>query len=228
MAKKLDPPEKNTATETAGEIVDDVVDDVVEEAWEDLFSGEQTQLKLATEETYLDAYNQTPKIQKDQKKVLAFWLGREEYGMDLLDVNEILRPKAITPVPRTRDFVLGVISVRGEVLPVIDLRRRMGLEHGSHTRRQSDPDRDGQARILVVSLDEEQFGLIVDAVSGVTVLDTHQIELSPPVVSRQEGELVTGIGRVGARMIILVRLDAVLDFEAAWTDQENDKPREGS
>jgi purine-binding chemotaxis protein CheW len=180
-----------------------------EEAWDDLLGRADSELELATEDTYLDAYSPRSELE-GERQILGFWLGKEEYALDLLEVNEILRWRPCTPVPRTRDFVLGVISVRGDVLPVIDLRKRLGLEGDGAVE---------ACRVLVVGKESERFGLLVDSVSGVTRLAADQIEPTPPMMSRQEADFVAGIGRAGPRMLILIQLEAVLDFEAAIQEE---------
>ncbi len=176
-----------------------------EEAWEDIFeAGETGTLPFATTDTYLDAYR--VQSEDENKKILAFKLGVEEYALDILEVKEILRFQPPTFVPRTKPFVLGVISIRGEVLPILDLKHRMGLGQTKITEK---------TRILIVERRDERFGLTVDAITSVEDLSRTDIESSPHVRSTQEEGFVEGIGRRGERILILVRVTEVLNFGSA-------------
>ena len=99
-------------------------------------------------------------------KLIIFKLGREEYGMDILRVQEIKRMMGITRVPATPAFIKGVINLRGSVLPVIDLRTRLGLIEG---------ELKDAARIIVVLVNETTVGFIVDEVVEVTTIDSAQV-----------------------------------------------------
>lgn len=177
-----------------------------EEGWEDLFESSTVDgFELATEDTYLDAYKQETR-DNDVQQVISFWMGPEEYALDLLEVKEILRYQPPTCVPRTKPFILGVISVRGEVLPVLDLMARMGLGHSKAN---------DTTRILVVEREGERYGLTVDSISGVEELTTDHVEPPPPAMKGQEDDFLSGIGRIGSRMLILIQLSTVLSFEAA-------------
>ena len=103
----------------------------------------------------------------NELKLIIFKLGREEYGMDILRVQEIKRMMSITRVPSTPSFIKGVINLRGSVLPVIDLRTRLGLLEGELL---------DAARIIVVLVNESTVGFIVDEVVEVTTIDTTLVE----------------------------------------------------
>jgi purine-binding chemotaxis protein CheW len=161
-----------------------------------------TRLPFATEESWHGRGRATP----HQREVLAFALGDEEYGIDILRLREIIRTRPITEVPRAPAFVLGIISVRGEVLPVIDLRRRL-------RRPRAVPGRD--ARVLIVVRDGEAFGLLVDAVRQVVRLRDEDIEPVPALLGVSDSEFISGIARPRKdRLVILLELDAVLAFSA--------------
>jgi len=141
-------------------------------------------------------------------EVLTFALGDEEYGVDIQRLREIVRVRPITEVPRAPAFVLGVIGVRGEVLPVLDLRRRLKLRPPAEP-----PGR--EARVLIVKRGAEAFGLLVDEVRQVVRLREEDIEATPPVLIGAESEFIAGIGRPRPdRLVILLALDAVLAFTA--------------
>jgi purine-binding chemotaxis protein CheW len=163
-------------------------------------------LTFATEETYLRATDAAKA--RPTRAVLTFVVGGETYGLDILHIREIIKVVEITEVPRTPGFLLGVISVRGLVIPVIDLRARLRLDHLPLTR---------AARILVADRDGEPFGLLVDAVTGVVRFADAEIEPPPSTLSVADANFLAGIGRysLGKRqkMVILLHLDAVVDFE---------------
>jgi purine-binding chemotaxis protein CheW len=142
-----------------------------------------------------------------QRRVLTFDLGAEEYGLDILRIREISRIRAVTPVPRAAPFLLGVLSLRGTVLPVMDLRMRMRMPAAPMG---------PSSRILVVHREDELFGLVVDRVRQVVRLTDDEIEPPPPGLPSSEAELLAGIGRPagGRRLVILVELDAILTFQA--------------
>src|SRR6185369_17206061 len=122
-------------------------------------------------------------------------------GVDILSIREIIKLREITEVPRAPRFLLGVVTVRGLVLPVVDLRLRLGRN----------------ARILVVMHKNECYGLLVDEVRGVVRFSDAQIEPPPPSLAPSKAPFLTGIGRYPEggeeRMVILLSLEAVLGFQ---------------
>ena len=158
------------------------------------------QYRLATEDRWLRGQaNQAP-----QKDYLAFLVGDEEYGVEIERIREIIKVRALTEVPHVPPFIIGVIAVRGVVLPVIDLHARLRLSHDGMTR---------AARFLIVRRDEELFGLLVDEVRQVVRLAENEIEPPLSFLASGEGDYVAGIGRAHGRMVILLNLDNVLRFD---------------
>ena len=133
-------------------------------------------------------------------EMLAFLLGSEEYVVPVDQVREILTPKEITPVPHTAEYFLGVCSLRGTVMPVIDLNRRLGLVAG---------ERDEKSRIVVVSLGrDDQVGLFVDRVSGVVRFESSSVRPAPETVAQGAGaEFLRGIARKENRLYILLDVE---------------------
>jgi purine-binding chemotaxis protein CheW len=162
-------------------------------------------LTFATEDTYMRAVD--AQKARPTRAVLTFIVGGETYGVDILTIREIIKLREVTEVPRTPDYLIGIITVRGAVIPVIDLRLRLKLPATPPTR---------AARILVVVRDGEMFGLLVDAVSGVVRLAESEIEVPPSTLASGEGAFLAGIGRhrVGRRerMVILLGLTQVVDI----------------
>ena len=147
-------------------------------------------------------------IQKKQdaelQQLVTFSIGEEEFGVDILKVQEIIRTMEITRVPRAPEFVEGVINLRGKVIPIIDLRMRFGLtsrEHDKHT------------RIIVIEINNMVVGFVVDSVSEVLRIPANTIEPPPPVVSGLESEYISGVGKLADRLLILLDLDRLLSTE---------------
>lgn len=140
----------------------------------------------------------------DSKEVLqlvTFRLGNEEFSLDILRVQEIIRHMDLTRVPRTPDFVEGVINLRGRVIPVLDLRKRFGLPSDVRT---------NETRIIVVDVDNRTVGLKVDAVSEVLRLPSDTVEPPPSIVTGAESEYIKGVGKLDNRLIILLDVSKIL------------------
>lgn len=134
-------------------------------------------------------------------QLVSFNLGSEEFGVDILMVQEINRMLDITKVPKSPDFVEGVINLRGRVIPIINLRKRFGLPG---------KDNDKQTRIVVVTIEGKILGLVVDAVSEVLRLPADTIEPPPPMVSGVEAEYINGVGKLDDKLLILLDLNKIL------------------
>jgi purine-binding chemotaxis protein CheW len=129
-------------------------------------------------------------------ELLSFRIGGEEYALMVDDVREVLKIVPMTMVPNAPDLILGVMSLRGKVTPVIDLCKRLGLQSGV---------RDEKSRIIVVSTDEEDVGLVVDRVTGVLTVFPDEIKPAPENVEQGAG-YIRGITRKGDRLHILLDL----------------------
>jgi purine-binding chemotaxis protein CheW len=136
-----------------------------------------------------------------EEQVVVFELGREAYGVDIARVHEIIRMQTITAVPRAPQFVEGVINLRGKVIPVVDLRRRLGQTAGAPTR---------ATRIVVVEIGAHTVGMIVDAVSEVLRVPAGAVEPPSSLVTTVDSEYLRGIAKLDDRLIILLDLDKVL------------------
>lgn len=135
------------------------------------------------------------------RQLVTFALGSEEYGVDIMRVQEIIRFQNVTRVPQMPAFIEGVINLRGNVIPVIDLRKRFELGNTEHT---------AQTRIVVINVEHKTMGIVVDAVSEVLRLAEEQIEPPPPVVAGIGHEYLLGVGKVHGRLLILLDLDQIL------------------
>jgi purine-binding chemotaxis protein CheW len=139
----------------------------------------------------------------DSLKFLRFRVADEEYGVSLLEIREIIKPRDITDVPGMPDFVAGVLSLRGVIIPVFNLRLRLGLATNEAT---------GRERIIIAKRQEGLFGLLVDEVYQVINLSVAAIEAAPTVLEGIDREFVSGIGRHAQRMLILLDLEKIVDI----------------
>jgi purine-binding chemotaxis protein CheW len=139
---------------------------------------------------------------QDSAKYIRFRLDAETYAVNLMDIKEIIKPRVITEVPHAPDFLLGIISLRGIIVPVIDMRARLGFSKAIPAARQ---------RIIIVKKKDGCCGLLVDEVFEVVTLAQQPIEGPPTVLDGTDREFITGIGRHGDQMCILVDLEKILD-----------------
>jgi purine-binding chemotaxis protein CheW len=134
-------------------------------------------------------------------QLVVFKLGREEYGVSILQVQEIKRMTDITRVPHTPDYITGVINLRGSVLPVVDLKQRLDLPAQKHT---------DHTRIIIVKIDEIVVGMVVDAVSEVLAIDQENIESPDAVVGGVAANFISGVGKLDNRLLILLNLEMII------------------
>jgi len=134
---------------------------------------------------------------------LTFALNAQLYGVSIGTVREINRVSEITPVPRTPDFVAGVMNLRGKVIPVVNLRMKLGFEAIPHTK---------ETCIIVIETTLGQVGMIVDSVSGVIELSSTQIEPTPNLGDTNT-EFVLGMGKVENKVIILIDIVRALSTQ---------------
>ncbi|WP_045214195.1 chemotaxis protein CheW [Desulfonatronovibrio magnus] len=137
-------------------------------------------------------------------QLVTFSIGGEEFGVEILTVQEIIRMLEITRVPKAPDFVEGVINLRGKVIPIIDLRKRFGLESRVH---------DKNTRIVVIEINKMIVGFVVDSVSEVLRIPADTVEPPPPVVAGLDSEYISGVGKLEDRLLILLDLDRLLSRE---------------
>lgn len=133
-------------------------------------------------------------------EMLSFLLGDEEYAVMVDAVKEVLKTRDLTPVPNSPDYVLGVMALRGPVLPVIDLCRRLGLPPGKN---------DEKSRIIVVSVNEEDAGIHVDRVTGVVRIPPEAVRPTPETIEHG-AEFLKGIVRKDDRLYILLDIEKAI------------------
>ncbi|MCL4531629.1 MAG: chemotaxis protein CheW [Actinobacteria bacterium] len=139
-----------------------------------------------------------------EEQLVVFELANEVYGVDISRVQEIIRMTTITRLPRAPEFVEGVINLRGKVIPVVDLKKRFGLQEGERTK---------ASRIVVVDVGDHTIGMVVDAVSEVLRVPSGAVEPPSPVVTTIESDYIRGIAKLEGRLIILLDLDKVLSWD---------------
>jgi purine-binding chemotaxis protein CheW len=152
-------------------------------------------------ETTTDIKNASQGKSEELLQLVSFNIGDEEFGVDILKVQEINRMLDVTRVPNAPEYVDGVINLRGKVIPIIDLRRRFGMGRKDH---------DKNTRIVVVELSGRVVGFVVDAVSEVLRIPRSVTEPPPPIVAGIQSEYVTAVGKLEGRLLILLDLEKVL------------------
>ena len=137
--------------------------------------------------------------QKD--RYFTFRVGEEEYGIEIMHVLEVVGLQKITEVPDMPDFVKGVINLRGQVIPIMDVRTRFGMETVEY---------DDRTCVLVVNMQEQQIGLIVDKVSDVLDIPESQVQPPPKVTNRPGSRYISGLGKVNEEVKILLDVQKLL------------------
>lgn len=140
-----------------------------------------------------------------KKQFVIFELENEEYGIDILRVKEIKEMMNITRVPKAASYVCGVINLRGEVIPVVDLRRKFNLTEG---------ERNSNTRIIIVAVDDITVGMIVDTSSEVIEIGSQDIEAAPDGVGNVDQGYIYGIGKIDKRLIILLDIVKIITNSA--------------
>lgn len=140
-------------------------------------------------------------VSEGEVQVVAFKLRNEEYGFSILNVQEIKGLTDITRVPFAPDFIKGVINLRGSVLPVIDLKKRLSLEDTPYT---------ANTRIVIVQYDEVSVGMLVDAVTEVRTINADDIDNSRAINTDSSNKFISGIGKVDGRLIIQLNISEII------------------
>ncbi len=138
------------------------------------------------------------------RQLVSFRLGDEEYAVDILRVQEIIRPTRITPVPNSPEFVEGVLNLRGKVIPVINLRLRLGLPDSASSK---------QSRIVVTDLPPNTLGFMVDAVSEVIRVPLDRIDPPPAGAMGQVDSYVQGVAKLDGRLLMILELARLVTGE---------------
>jgi len=152
------------------------------------------------------------------QKLLTFSLGSEGYGVSILKIKEIIGMMDITPVPRTPDYIKGVINLRGKIIPVMDLRIKFGMSAENYNERTC---------IIVAEVTirgtQKMLGVVVDMVSEVLTISTDQIEPPPEYGTVMEHNAILGIGKIKDRVVIILDIDQVFVCEELMKMMDNVK-----
>ncbi|MCX9025303.1 MAG: chemotaxis protein CheW [Candidatus Methanoperedens sp.] len=138
----------------------------------------------------------------DELQLVVFNIGKEEFGVEITKVQEIIRMTSITGIPQAPDYIRGIINLRGRIIVVLNLNVIMGMES---------KEQNENTRIIVANIDETVMGFIVDSVSEVIRLPEKNVEPAPAVIANKIGtEYVMGVGKMEDRLLILLDLDRML------------------
>ena len=138
---------------------------------------------------------------EDTHQFLTFALGQEEYGVEILKIQEIKGFSAITPLPNAPAYVKGVLNLRGTIVPIVDLRKKFGLPAVEYTK---------FTVIVVVQVQGQTMGFIVDAVSDVLTVAATDIQPTPDLHGQVDTTSLTGLAKAGEKLVILLDIDKVL------------------
>lgn len=135
-------------------------------------------------------------------KFIVFTISGEEFGIDLGKVYEILKPQKATPCPGTPGYINGIFNLRGTVIPLMDLRKRLGVE--------SSPEKE---KIIIVYIHKEMIGLLVDTIEGIESIDAQHVSPPPSLFKGLKPEYLLGVGKLPERLIIILNLDNLMTTE---------------
>ncbi len=143
-----------------------------------------------------------------ENQYVIFKLGKEEYGIDIMNVSEIVQYQESVKVPNSPVFIEGIINYRGKVIPIVCLKKKFKMESSIN---------DANTRIIVINTNDRQIGFLVDEASQTVRIDDSDIDPTPDIITGIERKYITGVGKVDNRLIILINLEKVL------TDDDKEK-----
>ncbi|WP_295154662.1 chemotaxis protein CheW [uncultured Brachyspira sp.] len=146
---------------------------------------------------------------EDSTNLVTFRLGSGEYAIDIMQAKEIIKMEKITLIPNAPDFVEGVINLRGNIIPIIDLKKRFNLE---------ETEGDKNTGIIIVKIEDVDMGIIIDAISKVVSISNSDIQPPPPMLSGIGQKYIKGVGKLEDKLLV------VLDLEKLFsTDEEEEE-----
>jgi len=148
------------------------------------------------------------KVAEEALRWVTFRLENEKYGINVMQVQEVLRITEIAPVPGAPSYVLGIINLRGNVVTVIDTRSRFGL---------TSVETDDSSRVVIIESEEQVVGILVDSVAEVVDLQPSEIETAPNVGTEESAKFIQGVASHDGELLILVDLNKLLSDEE-WSD----------
>ncbi len=141
----------------------------------------------------------------NERQIVVFNLGEEEFGVDIKEVREIIRLEEITTIPNAQGFIEGVINLRGKIIVVIDLATKLGMPLSEHTK---------NTKIIIIERNELSVGMVVDSATEVLHLALEDIKPAPELIKQKlKGDYIEGVGILGERLLILLNLNQVLQTD---------------
>jgi purine-binding chemotaxis protein CheW len=153
----------------------------------------------------IDGLSSRVSFAADGSQYLTFSLGQEEYGVEILKVQEIKGYSTITPIPNTPPHVKGVMNLRGTIIPVVDLRSKLGMPTAEYS---------PFTVIVVVKVGSKTMGLVVDAVSDVLNIPSRGLQPTPDFGAQVDAAFISGMAKAGEKLVVLLDLDRVLSVDA--------------
>jgi purine-binding chemotaxis protein CheW len=153
----------------------------------------------------IDGLSSRVSFAADGSQYLTFSLGQEEYGVEILKVQEIKGYSTITPIPNTPVHVKGVMNLRGTIIPVVDLRSKLGMPTAEYS---------PFTVIVVVKVGSKTMGLVVDAVSDVLNIPSRDLQPTPDFGAQVDAAFISGMAKAGEKLVVLLDLDRVLSVDA--------------
>jgi len=141
-----------------------------------------------------------------ENQYVIFNLNSEEFGIDIMNVKEIIPYQESVNVPNTPEFVEGIINYRGKVIPIINLKKRLNLSGSEITK---------DTRIIVITFDDKDVGFVVDEASQTMIIEDEQIDPTPDIISEVDRRFITGVGKIGEERLLIL-----LDLHNILTDEE--------
>jgi purine-binding chemotaxis protein CheW len=154
-----------------------------------------------SENTMQNASGLGDKVDSSGNEFLAFKLGKEEYGIDILKVQEIRGYEAVTRIANSPEFIKGVVNLRGIIVPIIDMRIKFNL---------GEPTYDQFTVVIILNIAGRVVGMVVDSVSDVITLTQEQMKPAPDIGTTFESDHLMGLGTIDERMLILVNIDKLM------------------
>ncbi len=160
----------------------------------------------------LDTLNSQISFATDGSQYLTFTLGAEEYGVEILKVQEIKGYSQVTPIPNTPPYVKGVMNLRGSIIPVVDLRSKLSMDETAYNQ---------FTVIIVVRVGPKTVGLVVDAVSDVLNIPTQDVQATPDFGAQVDARFISGMAKAGDKLVVLLDIDKVLGGEVGALTSSN-------
>jgi purine-binding chemotaxis protein CheW len=152
----------------------------------------------------LDTLNSQISFATDGSQYLTFTLGTEEYGVEILKVQEIKGYSQVTPIPNTPAYVKGVMNLRGSIIPVVDLRSKLSMAETTYNQ---------FTVIIVVRVGAKTVGLVVDAVSDVLNIPSQDVQPAPDFGAQVDARFISGMAKAGEKLVVLLDIEKVLGAE---------------